>query len=445
MPIQQRHSLRRGPVQSTGDSQKLRRNNARAASPKLPRTAPHSPSPSPFSPSPSPLDGPLQNASGAPDVANLVHMTDAPAIVAGPLQTVSGVGNVLDQLQTTQNNPAEVASIFLQCMLVRATSRPLGQKMVAKTLHSACKTGGGGGGAQEAIRAFTTKQLQVLGADPNTVRALVFGTTPDTQYKLPTAADASARCTFHVARVTAGSSPSSSSTGFSFNSLSRPDPNASPTCDVHFVCSGAPPTHSATRFVRLQLEKGGSEWRVRDFSDLMKPVVAPARWKSDEDRAAEAAAAAAEAAAAAAAADAYRPIARSTGGTGLNKPLFGGGLTRWRKNARESTAERTLRQQVAKADTKGLARRLSAAELNRKFAANPQARVIVDMSSLDGMVRTRTLKKGELFDKAVGFKVVLETVQDAERQAAEAKAAAEKGRIDRHNKRIQQAIAGASG
>jgi len=315
---------------------------------------------------------------------------------------------------------------------------------------------------QDAIRVFTTKQLQVLGADPNTIRSLVSGTTPAMQYEIPTttttttgtnkpatATTTASMHSFEVARVTSGSSPSSSSSGFSFNSCARPDPNAQPTCDVHFVCSGVLPTHSPTRFVRLELEKDGSGWRVRDFADLMKPVLPPARWKSDADKAAaeaaEAAATTTTAAAVAASAemDAYRKISldRSTGGSGFNKPIFGGGLTRWKKKARETTAQRCLRQQVAKADTKGLARRLSAAELNRKFASNPQARVIVDMSTGDGMVRKRFLKKGELFDKSVGFTVELQTMADMEREAAAAKQAAEEKRAEQFNRRIRAAIA----
>jgi len=349
-------------------------------------------------------------------------------------------------------NPAHVASTFLQCMLIRSKSRPLGQKMLAQTLHSACKTGGGGGGAQDAIRVFTVKQLQVLGADPNTIKSLVHGTGPHTQYALPelripagtqpTSASTStsteieatstAAAAFNIAKVTQASSPSSSATGFSFN---RPDPNASPTCDVHFVCTGVLPTHSPTRFVRLELEKNGSGWRVRDFADLMKPVVAPAK----EDSAAEAAEAAKAAAAAKAELDAYKPMPRFTGGGGLNKPLFGGGLTRWRRKARESNAERNLRHQVAKADTKGLARKLSAVELNKKFAADPKARVVVDCSN--GMIKKRTLKKGELFDKAVGFECELHTIADMELEAEQARAAAEIKRREQFERRVQSAIA----
>merc|ERR1711935_502875 len=213
--------------------------------------------------------------------------------------------------------------------------------------------GGGGGGMQDAIRVFTTKQLQVLGADPNTVRSLVSGTTPAMQYEIPTTTTTTTASmhSFEVARVTSGSSPSSSSSGFSFNSCARPDPNAQPTCDVHFVCSGVLPTHSPTRFVRLELEKDGSGWRVRDFADLMKPVLPSARWKSDADKAAaEAADTTAAAVAASVEMDAYRKISldRSMGGSGFNKPVFGGGLTRWKKKARETAAQRCLRQQVAK-------------------------------------------------------------------------------------------------
>merc|ERR1712166_312679 len=404
-----------------------------------------------------PSTSPHAAAAAASPSAQYTYTSNVSAVV-GPFVSPRGVREVVDRLADALENsapsstPAEVASTFLQCMLVRAKSRPLGQKMVAQTLHSGCKTGGGGGGMQDAIRVFTTKQLQVLGADPNTIRSLVSGTTPAMQYEIPTTTTTTTTASMHsfeVARVTSGSSPSSSSSGLSFNSCARPDPNAQPTCDVHFVCSGVLPTHSPTRFVRLELEKDGSGWRVRDFADLMKPVLPPARWKSDADKAAaEAAEAAATtttavAVAASAEMDAYRKISldRSTGGSGFNKPIFGGGLTRWKKKARETTAQRCLRQQVAKADTKGLARRLSAAELNRKFASNPQARVIVDMSTGDGMVRKRFLKKGELFDKSIGFTVELQTMADMEREAAAAKQAAEEKRAEQFNRRIRAAIA----
>lgn len=433
----QPHALRT----SVGSPRTARKTQKSSAS--SPKTAPKSSS------APHPPPPPRQQNLKAKDENEQFLWRDCQTDVqqaVGPYSRPTGVGVITARVEHYKRDPTIIAATFLQCMLVRMKTRALAQKMIATTLHSSCKTGGGGVALNaESIRTFTVKKIQVLAQDPNTIKSLVKGSCPDNGYNpsppLASSQDESAeadvvvddddddddhmKIQFDVEKVTTGNSPSSSSAGIHF--ANNRDPNASPTCDVHFVCTGALPTHSRSRFIRLELEKDGRGWRVKDFADLVKPVLTPTMPKEEEPDVAVAEA------------EPYFVPSAWSATSGLNKPLFGGGVTRWKNKAkRETEAQRMLRQEQAKTNTKGLARKLSAAELNRKFAANPVDRVIISTSS--GMITKRMIKKGELFDKTVGFEVKMRTVEDHQKEQADAQAAAETVAKDRRAARIQAAL-----
>jgi hypothetical protein len=75
----------------------------------------------------------------------------------------------------------------------------------------------------------------------------------------------------------------------------------------------------------------------------------------------------------------------------------------------ETEPQRQQRHTVAVKDTKGLAQKLSAVELNRKFAADPKPRVVVDV--VDGMCKRRFVKHGQLYDPKLGldYKVAVQS------------------------------------
>jgi len=331
----------------------------------------------------------------------------------------------------TAATPAAAAALFLRCLLVRSTRKALGNKIIVPSLHPRCLTK-----MQEAdddsethptmlIRKHTVKQLQAISKIPNAVQALVLGTSSEAggnSYAYEASATA-----FAVQKITGWS-----------NERGAPLPTADGTSvDVHFEATGTLPGHPTTRKVTMELH--GGKWLARDCADLAKAVLPPTTpVLDDEEEAAQKAL------------DSYQIVRRtemeflSAGPVDLyaNSRMRARGIGK--RGSGEQKEARMERHARAEASTAGLAHRLSAVELNTKFVADPQHRKIVNIKG--GMIKSRYIKPGELYDASVGFDARVMTVEEEQAEELREKehaalTATLKGRI-RTNRAQSQAESG---